>query len=61
MAEKQKTLSTHANNNVVKAVMDLGLAHPHQNQETRHLNLSYEISRFLNRVDIIRIQSPVHQ
>ena len=30
-------------NTVVKATMDLCLAHHHQNQEIRHLNLSYDI------------------
>ena len=48
MAEKQNNINRRVNDDVDKAAMDLCLAHHHQNQEIRPLNISYDISRFLN-------------
>ena len=44
MAERQRNLNMHVNNDVVKAAMDMSVAHHHQNQEIRNLNISREFA-----------------
>ena len=46
--KRHNKFNIHITNDFVKAAKDLCIVHHHQNQEIRHMKLSYDISRFLN-------------